>query len=1067
MKPLKNKFVLLLAVCLIFWKALYAQPHYFRHYQVEDGLSNNAVICSLFDEKGFLWFGTKDGLNRFNGYTFKTFRYDAANPKSIGSNFIHCLYQDKHGILWVGTENGIYQYHEKTETFTLLAGSPMDEIREIKMDAEENLWFIAGLILHKYNTKTGRLKMYSPTENFQATSLGITPDNHIWIGTPTGILQEYDPVHDSFTGFNVFAHSPRPASYWIEKVYATKKGTLLIGTSNQGVKLFDLKNQAYQDILTLNEDKTAIFARDFIEASEDEYWIGTESGIFIYNSKTGEFKNLKKQYNDPYSLSDNAVYTFCKDQEGGIWTGTYFGGLNYYPRQYVTFEKFFPKTGENSISGNAVREIRPDPYGHLWIGTEDGGLNKLDLKTGTFTVYKPDGTAKGIANTNIHGLLLTGDTLWIGTFEHGLDLMNIKTNRLIKHYSAGQNPYSLTSNFIYCIYRLASGTIILGTASGLFQYHKEKDRFIPFTGLPALFYTAILEDSKGNIWVGTYRNGLYYLDANTKLLRHFKNEPENKSSLSNNRINCIFEDSNKTIWIATEGGLCKLNEDKKDFKRYTIKDGFPSDVLYSILEDKKNNLWISTSKGLVCFSPFTHNIKRYTKANGLLSDQFNYNSAYKDPEGIMYFGSVKGLIRFDPETFIQNTFSPPVHITGIQVYNQELMINKKGSPLHQSIILTDTLILNHKQSSFSIDFAALSYTSPKTTEYAYKMEGFDNNWTYLKTNRKAFFTKLPPGDYVFKVKAANSSGIWNEKETKLFITIEPPFWKSNAAYGLYAVLILITTFLIIRGYHHRVREKARRRAELFEHEKEKEVYQAKIDFFTNIAHEIRTPLTLIKGPMEKVIKKADEVPQIKNNLKTMERNTDRLLALTQQLLDFRKTETTGFSLNFTKTDIAELLNDHFMRFKPAAEQKNISFNLSNQAPPYFGAYIDEDAFSKIISNLLDNAIKYAAHQVEITLLPVEREDKTFIIEVKNDGFIIPYEMKDRIFETFYRIKNNGKNRGTGIGLSLARSLAELHKGTLELKTSDQTMNVFVLTLPVYHQPGSESLIDRKKIEEQL
>lgn len=777
------KYLLFIPVFLLLFmsSALHAQPHYFRHYEVEDGLSNNAVICSLLDEKGFLWFGTKDGLNRFDGYHFKIFRHDANDTGSIGSNFIHSLYQDPNGIIWVGTEEGLYQYDEKTETFQPLKNTPLSEIREIIMDDNGKLWFIGGLILYQYNTIKKQLKMFSPTEYFQATSLAITSRGQLWVATTTGSLKKYDPEKEDFTSFNIFEHSPPAASQWIEKLHATGKGALLVGTSGQGVKFFDLKNDTYKDILTYNEDKTAIFARDFIPISENEYWIGTESGIFIYNLQTGAYKNLQKQYNDPYSLSDNAVYTFCKDNEGGIWAGTYFGGLNYYPRQYVTFKKYFPRIGENSISGNAVREISPDAYGHLWIGTEDGGLNKLDLQTGKFTVFKPDGTSSGISNSNIHGLLITGDTLWIGTFEHGLDLMNIKTGKVFKHYAA-QEGKNLKSNFIYCIYQLRSGKVLLGTATGLYQY--EKQNFVPFHHFPALFYTTILEDSKGNIWIGTYRNGLYYFNPETKEKLHFKNQPGNRNSLSNNRINCIFEDSNGLIWAATEGGLCQLKKDEKSFKRYTYKNDLPSNVIYSILEDEEKNLWISTSKGLVCFSLSTKQINTFTKTNGLLSDQFNYNSAYKSPDGRMYFGSVKGLISFDPKNFKVNHYKPPVYITGFQVFNEELAIQKKGSPLEQSIIQTDTLVLKHNQSTFSIDFAALSYTSPEMTAYKYKMEGLDQNWTYLNTKRKAYYTKLAPGEYTFRIKAANSSGIWNDKETKLFIQVLPPFWKSVSAYIL-------------------------------------------------------------------------------------------------------------------------------------------------------------------------------------------------------------------------------------------------------------------------------------------
>ena len=1045
-----NKLLLLLLLLLPVWvHPVQGQPPYFRHYEVEQGLSNNAVICTMLDDKGFLWSGTKDGLNRFDGYTFKTFRYQQGDPGSIGNNFIHSLYQDPAGPIWVGTEEGLYRYSHATETFQALKNTPRSEIRSIATDRNGNLWFIGGLILYCYNKSTQHLKMFSPTEYFQVTALTFTAEGQLWVATPSGTIAAYNPVTADFSTYDVFQSSPPAASRWIENIRATGSGALLIGTANQGIKMFDLNRRTYKDLLLYNADKTAIFARDFIRVSKAVFWIGTESGIYVYNLATGQYTNLQKEYNNAYSLSDNAVYTFCRDREGGIWVGTYFGGLNYYPPQYTTFYKYFPRVGKNTISGNAVREICPDAYGNLWIGTEDGGLNKFNLATEKFTVFKPGHSSFSLSNSNIHGLLVTGDTLWVGTFEHGLDLLNVRTGRVFRHYAADEHG-ALKSNFIYCIEQLRSGKVVLGTASGLYQYDGPHSRFIPFTHFPAVFYTVIFEDSRGVLWLGTYRNGLYCYDPRTRQEHHFKSGSDRNSSLSNNHINCVFEDSQGRIWVATEGGLCRFDEEKQFFERYTTENGMPSNVMYAILEDGKQNLWITTSKGLVRFSLRTHRIRSYTKANGLLTDQFNYNSAYRSPNGRMYFGSVKGLIRFDPAAFRVNRYHPPVYITGFQIFNEEPPIGKRGSPLKQSIILTDQLMLSHNQSTFSIDFAALSYASPERTQYAYKLEGLDENWTYLSANRKAFYTKLAPGDYTFRVKAANSSGIWNKQERRLHIQVLPPFWKSPAAYAFYGIFLLVLLWWALRAYHRRMKSNARRRTELFEHEKEKEVYQAKIEFFTHVAHEIRTPLTLIKGPMEKVIEKVARVPELKHNLQIMERNTNRLLTLTGQLLDFRKTEVNSYQLNFVKADVPRLLQEIFQRFQPAAEQRGLQFTLE-LALQRFNAYMDVEAVNKILSNLMNNAVKYAQHEIDVRLCITDIHAKDFTIVIENDGPLIPAEAKEKIFELFYRGKNSGKIKGTGLGLPLARSLTALHNGTLLLDISAQGRNVFKLTLPVHQK----------------
>ncbi|WPU95228.1 two-component regulator propeller domain-containing protein [Mucilaginibacter sabulilitoris] len=1044
---LKYRFFSVFFFCLIATGNIFGQSYYFSHYQVENGLSNNAVICSIQDKKGFMWFGTKDGLNRFDGYTYKIFRNNPDDKNSIGSNFICSLYQDQNGVLWIGTERGLYTYDDHTESFKFLKGSSTNAIRGMVMDGGQNLWFISGLTLFKYIPATGVITSYA--RDFEATSLCSTAGGAIWAATPQGTLQRYDEKSDSFLSYPVFNHSKPATSDWIEKIYSDAPGSLLVGTSNQGVKMFNTRTLDYTDLLTNNTDGTTIFVRDFIRSSSNEIWIATESGIFIYDETSHKFTNLHKQYNNSYSLSDNAVYTLCNDREGGIWAGTYFGGVNYYPKRYTYFEKTFPKTGENSISGNAVREIRQDDQGNLWIGTEDAGLNKLDRITGLFSNYKPGDRKSGIANTNIHGLLISGNELWIGTFEHGLDVMDLKTEKIIRHYNAGPSPNQFKSNFIYCMLKTRKDEILIGTAVGMYKYNKATNDFTLLTQIPVTaFYTTITEDKVGTIWAGTFRDGVHYFNEEKNFHGTINKFPDKKINLSANRITCVLEDTGSHIWIATESGLYKYNPLTKHIKEFSVKTGFPVNLIYSVLEDSNKQLWISTSKGLLNFDIGTEKVKVFTRSNGLLNDQFNYNSAFKDSAGKMYFGSVKGLISFKPAEFITNTFIPPVYITGFQVSNLELAVNKDGSPLKKSIILTDHITLTHHQSSFSIDFSALNYTSPGTTEYAYKMNGLYEQWTYIKTNRKAYFTELPPGDYVFRVKAANSSGVWNTKETRLYIKVLPPYWKSTWAYTIYALLFIVFLWWIVNSYHKRLQAKNDRKMEVFENEKEKEIYQAKIEFFTNVAHEIRTPLTLIKGPMEKVIKRAHEVPDIEKNLQIMDKHTERLLSLTTQLLDFRKTESNGFSLNFVKVNITTLLNEVWTGFQSAAEQKNIDYQLLTPPKPLF-AYIDPEALTKVISNLIDNAIKYGRSVIITELLPHHKNDGFFSIQVRNNGRLIPAEFQEKIFEPFFRLKGNEKKPGTGIGLSLSRALVELHKGRLQMIEPADGFNIFVITLPVH------------------
>ena len=987
--------------------------------------------------------GTKGGLNRFDGYTFKTFRHDEDDTTSIGSNFLRSLYEDEDGVMYAGTINGLYRYNDSAENFTTIRTG--GEVRDIKRDGNNNLWFIIGGRLVKYNIKTGTTFDFIQSDFFDATSICITNTKEVWVSTSSGTIEHYNAATNNFTAVEVFDGTE--TNGWIEKIYYSDEHKIFIGTSTYGVKVYDLSTGKWHDIITYNADKTGIFARDFIRTKDNEYWIATESGIFVYNTTDSTFINLKKQYNNPYSLSDNAVYTLCKDKEGGIWAGTFFGGINYYPKAYTSFQKFFPDYSFNSLSGNAVREICKDKYGNFWIGTEDAGLNKFDKATQTFTAYKPTGNKADITYYNIHALLANDDELWVGTFEHGLDILDIKTGKVKKHYGADAKG-GLVSNFIISIIKTKDNTIYVGTRNGLQKYNAASDMFERVAQVPPNFIYSLCEDHNGTVWAGTTDNGVYYFNTKTNTVGALKYDPKNRNSLSTNFVIDVFEDSRGIMWIGTEGGgLCKYNPLSKTFKRYNVKSGFPSATALRILEDDQHMLWITTTRGLVKLDPATDAIITYTKSNGLLNDQFNYSSGFKDDDGTLYFGSVRGLISFNPKLFVQNNYTPPIYITGIEINNIPVTV-QQGSILEKSIAYTKKITLDYDQSYISIDFAALAYTSPETMEYAYILQGMDNEWTYLKTNRKVYFTDVPPGNYSFKVKAKMANGKWSDQPATLDIEILPPLWASRWAYALYITTALIIIFFIIRNYNQRLIARNKRKMELFEHEKEKEIYEAKIEFFTNVAHEIRTPLTLIKAPLEKVIKQTDAQSAIAPNLRLMEKNTNRLVDLTSQLLDFRKTETKGFSLNFVNTDINELVRETCSHFVAAAEQKQLNCRMDLPAENIH-AYVDAEALKKILSNLISNAIKFAKHTAILELAYYNNQKNRFVVKVKSDGNLIPPHLTEKIFEPFYQVQHIENQKGTGIGLALARSLAELHKGALFVDKSETTINTFILILPVH------------------
>ncbi|MEO7044436.1 MAG: ATP-binding protein, partial [Ferruginibacter sp.] len=583
---------------------------------------------------------------------------------------------------------------------------------------------------------------------------------------------------------------------------------------------------------------------------------------------------------------------------------------------------------------------------------------------------------------------------------------------------------------------------------GLYQYNNLKDNFDLVREVPddAFVYT-IYQDTQGTIWVGTIGDGVYYFNPDSKARGNINIESIKHNNRIRNNVIDIFEDSNRTLWFSTEGtGITSYSLLTQQFENFTVKDGLPSNLIFKVLEDKSRNLWMSTSNGLVCFNPLTKKAITYTKENGLLSNQFNYNSAFKDVDGTMYFGCLSGLISFNPDIFKSNGFIPKLFITGLMINNSEITAGASDSILKKSILFTKDIKLNYTQNSISLDFAALTYSEPEMVQYEYKLEDQDKIWTHLPHNRRVYFTNIPSGDYIFRVKAFNSSGLASNEVT-LGIEILPPWWASKWAYCSYILLFLSLIYYISKSYHNIMLYTNEIKFAKHEYEKEQELHQMKIDFFTDVAHEIRTPLTLIIGPLETVVDRTRNIPELKSSLQFMEKNTRRLLDLTNQLLDFRSMEIRSFQLSFSKTDISVVLQDIFRSFEPLAKEANLAYEIVLPEKEIL-AEVDVEGIIKILNNLFSNAIKYSKSKIHVSLIYNEYESQ-FIIEMESDGDMIPENFQEKIFEPFFRMSENDHQNGTGIGLTISRTLAELHRGVLFLKkTKDKNINIFVLVIPI-------------------
>lgn len=998
------------------------------------------ATCCVQDREGYIWIGTRDGLNRFDGYSFKVFRHDPDVAETLGSNWITCLGCDREGNLWVGTLSGLYRYDGARESFLHLPFTADKAIDNFQFDAGNRLWVLMDGNLIRYRVDDKQFSIFSAEENNDYTAFCITRDGRVWVGASDGKLRWLDPESGQAVAYELFSHSVPDTPRKLSMLYPSPDSDrIYIAFEQDDVKIFDTTTHHYEDLGLQQLNRMTILINSFLEKDDDELWIGTDSGLFIYNMANGDCRRIRQDPLEPYSLSSHFISAFCRDRDNGVWICFHQNGVNYYS-PYRPFHAYYPEEGGKGMRGEVIRDICNDRYGNIWIGTEDAGINCLG-RDGVITNYQPLPTAEGgLAHTNIRGLAATDDRLWIGHVIHGIDLMDIKSRKIIKHYSLLKDSQTVKNSAVRCIRVLQEGQVYVGTDDGIYRYDFLNDRFVHLPQFPAFAVNCIYEDRLGRIWAGMFNRAYYYNPvSNTGMYLPF----DKLNTQRHNFVNDAVEDMAGNMWFATVEGVIKYDFQTGESLHYTVKNGMPSNVAFRILPDEAGNLWISTANGLVRLAMATGRITTYTEAHGLVTRQFNDNSAFKDPSGVFYFGTVEGFIRFRPAEVTPDFGPLHVHLSSLDIQDgtgERRIINGTAGPSAGQITLS------HRQSTFSIHFSALNFIAPGSIRYAYRMGNGDSEWIPIGERNTVYLTELRPGNYLFEVRASNLSNEWS-RPTTLHITILPPWWASPVAYTLYSLFALVAIVALFWLLRRKARRMMSYNMRLFEDQKEKELYQAKIDFFINIAHEIRTPLTLIKNPLERLLHSTLE-EKVQASLLLMDKNVSRLLLLVNQLLDFRKTEIEGYRLNFVRTEIISFLTDTARRFQEAATAACLTLRLDLSTPELY-VFIDREAVTKIFSNLFTNAVKYAAHSI-VVRLRLAAADGQFTIDFVNDGKPIPPESREKIFEPFFRLDAQvGDKPGTGLGLPLARSLAEMHHGTLLLlPETEEGRTVFRLTLPI-------------------
>lgn len=1049
-------------LCSVFFLALYltSSTHIyaqikntFEHITVEQGLSQSAVLSIAQDSLGFMWFGTKDGLNRYDSKKVEIYRSKAKDPHSLSSSInINTLLVDSKGFMWVGTQHGLNKYLAATDSFQQYlhqSDNPKsisnEVIRCLFQDIEGNVWV---------GTEKGlnRVMPDGTFERFQVENYakdGLTNDfikaiyqdrqGIMWLGTTGGLVKMTNSGKNyRFKLYSSDKNQPNTISgNDISSITEDKQGNLWIGTRLKGFNLFDRNKETFlryntQSGIGLNSDDIRKITVD----NTGKLWIATLFGVNIFNPVTNKVEQTYvNEPENPYSLNQNSIYDIYQDKLGTIWIGTYFGGLNITHSLNSPFTLYQHFSYKNSLSNNVVSAIVEDDSGNLWIGTEGGGLNYLDKKSGKFTAYKHNpGTENSLGSNLIKDLALDAEgNIWATTFEGGLNAYNPKTRK----FKAYKHNTSLNSSRLSSLLIDSRQNIWVGSRNGLFIYNKSSDSF-KRVNIPHTFISAIFEDSENRIWVAS-DIGLFVKSNKSDRFVNITLK-ENPSWFL--RINAISEDSKGKIWFATYNGILVYSEKDHSVKLYTENQGLPTNTILTVVEDDQRNLWFSSTKGLVKFEKGV--FKVYNTADGLPGNVFNYNSFLKDSKGELFFGGFNGLISFRPEDVKENRNKPVVVLTGVRLPDKSVVVGDDTKILKKSPWETSKIGIPYKESVFSIDFAVLSYISPDKNKYAYKLEGIDKQWIELQSPTISF-NKLSDGDYTLLIKGSNNDGVWSEAK-KIKITIYPPFWKSWWAYLLYLAIIVGIGFAAIRYFIMEALLK-----------KEHEVHQLKVDFFRNVSHEIRTPLTLILGPLEKLISDPETNNSIKNQLTGINKHVQRLSKLINELLDFSKVEAGKMTLRIQRVNIVEFVKDIYESFVYKSKETNIQYTFDSPVK-LIEAYIDKAQLEKVIYNLLSNAFKFTPNEGRIEV-KIEETQQDILIRIIDSGKGISEENKERIFTNFYQEDTEQRNTGTGIGLALSKSIAKLHQGDLIVEEGEQT--VFCLSL----KKGFKHLQGFKLIEE--
>lgn len=1068
----------------------------FNFVGITEGISKVGIYSILQDDYGFIWIATNgSGLYRYDGTEYKSYKHELNDTTSLNSSLVFCTYFDSKNRLWVGTEEGLNLYDRDNDRFRRIplmenegTGNSIS-ISSLQEDDQGNLYiggFEMGVFkLDMESFEVGKIQVGESALSNQLVVQAIQKDRYgkIFVGTDRGLFEvDENPEllrRSYFRGRNSMDAIDAP----IKSLLIDEGNTIWIGTFSEGLYKVGRSDTGVSDFFTIDRylfSQNTFFT--LITLPDGTLMCGTENnGMFHINSSGEVLNHYVSSKNDQGSILSNSIWSLYLDSDDKIWLGYYNKGVALYDRLYDKFNDITSYyNNPNSLQISSVTTIAQKPNGNFLIGLDGGGIDIVDLKKNNFSHINISGKGEysGLTSDYIQTILIDSkENIWAGSWDKGIYLLKRGTKHFVNYNTVNTNG-SLNSNTVMSLAEDSEGIIWIGTYhSGVHSYDPEKQRFVhhdtgPFVekGVKDSDIWKVLVDRKDNIWLGTTK-GLFRLEKRkgggmgiTSMADRMAGEFKNNSAIKH--ILSLFESADNAIWIGTKGaGLFRYLPESDTFTWYNKLNGFPEESVCSIIESLDGNIWVAGNSGITGLDMKTGEFTNYNINDGLLSNDFNMNSAFRDQEGNLYFGSYQGVNYFNPSKIMTNINETSLYLSDFKLFNEKVLPSVDGSPLKKVISETDSIVLKHGQSVFTIEYSGINFTRPEKNEFAYYLEGYEESWNYVGKKRSATYTNLDAGSYIFKLKAANNDGIWNESPLNLHITVLPPWWKTNWALLTYVFLFILGIYLLNKLTQNRIREKQLINSEREKRLRDKDLDEKKFQFFTNISHEFRTPLTLILNPLKDIINDIgmDLPPRIKEKHRVIYKNTDRLYRLVNELLDFRKLELNKIRLRAREFNLSELTEEVVGHFTEEAFERNIHLSLDIDTDMEdILLWTDDNMLEKIIFNILSNAFKVTPEGGAISVrllandslyhLPLvdpQNPVKGVQIIISDTGPGIEADQLEKIFERFYQVESLNKSYygGTGIGLEVVQNFMALLKGKIEVESEVGNGTSFKLFLP--------------------